>query len=182
MTFVIVSPSKPFPTVAFCGWGRAGKDEAGMFLYQNSSMIYHGSLSWVGLPVVAARLKLPQQVAWETRHLRRMEWFEILNEYRKDDPTRLVRDSLRRGDIVVGLRSKDELLACKKQGLMTHTVWIERPGIPPDPTVTYDKGDCDHVVANDGDLPRFFEKIRQWAIEQKIPGVEASLPRPAGLG
>lgn len=158
-------------TVCFSGWGRAGKDEAGMFLGQNSDLVYHGSLSWVGLQIVAKKLRLPQQVAWETRHNRRMEWFEILNDYRKDDPTKLVRDSLRSGEIVVGLRSKEELEASKAAGLLTHVIWVERPGTPQDPTVTYNKDDCDHVIANDADLPRFFEKIRKWAIEHRIPGV-----------
>src|SRR3990167_8347049 len=151
------------PTVCFCGWGRAGKDECGLYLGEITSLVYHGSLSWVGLPVVAKALGIPEQVAWDTRHARRMEWYNILNDYRRDDPSRLIKDSLKRGEIVVGVRDRLELLTAKKEGLLTHTIWVERPDTPPDPTVTYSRQDCDMILDNNGTLEDLKKTVKQWA-------------------
>lgn len=158
-----------YPTVALCGPGRAGKDEAGKFLGKNTCLTYIGSLSWVALPYMAKILGICEQEAWETRHDRRVEWYEALNEYRKDDPTRLVRDSLARGTIVVGVRDRLEIVESRREGLLTHILWIDRPGIPRDPTITYGPGDCDQVILNDGTLPEFHGQLLAWCAQHNIP-------------
>lgn len=148
-------------TVAVCGYSRAGKDEFAYQLSQVSILGYVGSLSWIALPHVSRALNLPEQRAWETRHERREEWKAILDDYRKDDPTRLIRDSLARGPIVVGIRDRVELEAAK--GLLTRTVWVHRPGGLVDPTVTYEAKDCDERIVNDEDIPYLTFKADQFA-------------------
>ncbi len=159
----------PLPTIAFCGYGRAGKDTAGEFLGRVTPLRYIGSLSWVGKSIVAKALGICEMTAWETRHQRRMEWYTILNEYRKDDPTRLIRDSLALGEIVVGVRDKAELLAAKRQGLLTHTVWIDKPGVEIDPTTTYKPEDCDCVISNHTAIEEFHGRLLDWCRKFQIP-------------
>lgn len=143
----------PRPTVAFCGHGRAGKDVAARLLVKHFEASYYGSLSWVGLPEMARRLGLPLQEAWETRHERRMEWREGLDDFRKDDPSRLIRMTLQRASVVVGVRAKVELLDAHEKKLLEHLVWVERPGTPPDPTLGYTEADAPFVrLDNDGTL------------------------------
>jgi hypothetical protein len=38
------------------------------------------------------------------------------------------------------------------EGLIKIAVWVERPGIAIDPTVTYNSSNCTHVLSNSGDL------------------------------
>ncbi len=144
------------PTVAFCGWGRAGKDTAGKFLGRVSPLRYIGSLSWVGKAEVARRLGLCEQEAWETRHDRRQDWYRI-------------RDSLALGEIVVGVRDAAELAAARSAGLITHAVWVHKPDVPKDPTTTYGPGDCDLTIRNDSTVDDFHGKLLDWFRIAEIP-------------
>lgn len=137
--------------IMFCGHGRAGKDLSAKYFADVVGARYNGSLSWTGLPVVAARLGLCHQEAWDTRHDRRMEWKAVLDDYRRADPARLVRDGLAAGPVLVGVRDGVELRAALADGLVRHAVWVNRPGTPPDPTVTYTAADCTTVLENPGD-------------------------------
>lgn len=152
------------PTVLICGRGRAGKDSAAHFLSLVTPLPYHGSSSWVGLPVVAQALNLPLEEAWRTRHQRRREWFRILNEYRKDDPSRLIREALARGPLVVGPRSGIEVETARKEGLLDHVIWIENPRAPYDPTMEFGPELADQVVYNNGEWIDFYLALIWWLV------------------
>lgn len=150
----------------FVGYGRAGKDEAASFVSKISGRRYAGSFSWAALPFVAARLGLHPQVAWETRHTMRKQWYDYCNDLRASDPTILARLVLAQGDITAGLRDKVELDACKKAGLFDRVVWIDRPGTPVDPTVTFGPEDCHQVIENKGTLSEYHETLEwMWKTE-----------------
>jgi hypothetical protein len=136
------------PTIAFCGHGRAGKDTAGRILWRKTPLVYSGSLSWAGLPYMAKVLNMCEQDAWDSRHTHRQRWKSELDRFRMDDPTRLIRMSLEKGNIVVGIRAKEELVAAKNLGLLDFAVWVHRAGVPEDPTVTYTWRDCDITLFN----------------------------------
>jgi hypothetical protein len=157
------------PTVAFCGHGRAGKDTAAMFLAKVSPLRYAGSMSWWAKAYIAARLGICEQEAWDTRHQRRMEWKQLLNEYRANDPTRLLRDTLAHADIVPGPREEYEIIAGKKQGLLTHVVWVVNPRVRPDPTVLYGPEACDVSVVNDDSRQVFEDRLLDLFRVLKLP-------------
>ena len=138
--------------IAFCGHGRSGKDTAAFIFSKLTGLKYAGSASWVCKNIVANVLDLPEQTAWETRHERRMDWYSILNEYRKDDPTKLVKLCLNQAKIITGIRDLIELKSCLEKGYIKYAVWVDRPGIDPDPTLTYNSSDCTHILENSGDL------------------------------
>jgi hypothetical protein len=143
----------------FVGYGRAGKDEAAAYVAKRTGLRYAGSTSWAVLPYMAARLGLHPQVAWETRHTMRKQWYEMCNELRAPDATILARMVLQSGDITAGVRDIVEITAIKKAKLFDEIVWIERPGTPVDPTVTFTSEDCDRVLWNDGTLEEFRAKL-----------------------
>ena len=149
--------------ILFCGYGRAGKDEAAAYLAKITGLRYAGSFSWAALPYVAARLGLHPQVAWETRHQHRAAWYNYCNDLRASDPTILARMVIAQGDIAAGLRDKVELDAIKAERLFDKIIWVERPGIPADPTVTFSPRDCDALLANDGTLEEFHQEIARYA-------------------
>lgn len=151
--------------ILFCGYGRVGKDEAAAYLAKITGLRYAGSFSWAALPYVAARLGLHPQVAWETRHSHREQWYNYCNDLRASDPTILARMVLAQGDIAAGIRHKVELEAVSKAKLFDRIVWIERPGVPVDPTVTFDRLNpaIDFTLFNTGTLPEFHDSLRSIA-------------------
>lgn len=154
--------------VAVVGHGRSGKDTAAEFLGQLTGLRYVGSTSWIGLDYMASRLGLCPMTAWETRHAHRVRWKQYLDEYRADDPAKLVRLSLERGEIVSGIRDRCELVAAREHGLVRHIVWIQRD-VPVDPTVTFTMQDCDWVIRNDADLDTFRARVAFWAGSVGLP-------------
>jgi hypothetical protein len=93
-----------------------------------------------------------------TRHKERKFWYEWANEYRKDDPAKLAKKCLEKGDMVIGLRDKLELQACKDANLFDLIIWIER-NVEPDPTVTFSRDDCDVIIDNNGTISQLQKKL-----------------------
>ena len=147
--------------IAFCGHGRSGKDTSAFVFSKLTGLPYLGSMSWMGKGIVAQALDLPEQTAWDTRHNRRMEWFNILNQHRSNDPTWLVRRCLESAKVLSGIRDFKELKSSLERGYIKYAVWVDRPGIDPDPTVTYNSSDCTHVLDNSGDLNFLNKQIYQ---------------------
>jgi len=146
------------PTIAICGPGRSGKDEAARWLAANTPLRLGPTTSQVIAPHVAARLGLDVASVFEKRHENRQLWFEIGNCLRETDPAFLVRECLAKGDIAVGLRNADEVMAARAERLVDLFVWIDRE-VPPDPTQTFGAELCDVIVSNRGSLDEFFLKL-----------------------
>lgn len=155
--------------VLFCGYGRAGKDTAAMHLAKVTGLRYAGSFSWAALPHMAKFLGLHPCQAWEQRHQNRQVWKDELDRLRASDQCHLARLVIDEGDVAAGLRDKLEIDAVRAEKLFNHIVWVHRPGTPVDPTVTYSPGDCDSTILNSGGLFEFYEAIKTWAIQNKIP-------------
>lgn len=146
--------------IAILGLGRVGKDTAGAYIGNHSSLRYMGSTSNIICPIIAKHLGISEKEAWTTRHDgdNRMFWYNFCNEYRRDDPTKLARISLEVSDMVVGLRDKREFDACKEAGLFDLTIWINRD-VAPDPTVTFRREDCDVIIDNTGSFEQYYHKL-----------------------
>jgi len=159
----------PIETLLFCGYGRAGKDEAASTIGRITYLPYAGSFSWAVLPLVAKALGIHPQVAWETRHANREFWYRKCNELRANDPTLLARMVLEQGKVSAGIRDKVEIDAVKAAHLFGRIIWIDRPGTPVDPTVTFGPGDCDEILLNDGDLEKFHVSLFELAVNLRLP-------------
>jgi len=147
--------------VAVLGYGRAGKDTAAMWLGMHVyGCHYVGSTSDVVNPLIARERGMTPEENWATRHQNRKFWYDWCNEFRKDDPTKIARATMETGgNIIVGLRDKAELEACRNAKLFGIVIWVDNPRVPPDPTVTFTRSDCDIVVDNDGSFAKFFSKL-----------------------
>jgi hypothetical protein len=88
----------------------------------------------------------------------RDKWFRYLNEFRADDKTKLVRLVLEKSDFVCGIRSGVELQAAKDERLLDLVVWVDRPGVPVDPTVEFGKTEADVIILNDGTLVDYHKR------------------------
>jgi hypothetical protein len=112
---------------------------------------------------MAKRLGLHSDEAYARRHEDRQLWYEYLNEFRRDDPSKLIQLVLQTSDIVCGVRDREEMFAARREGLVDLLVWVHRPQAPLDTTVTYSRSDCDIVIDNDGTIPQFHTRIRNLA-------------------
>lgn len=66
---------------------------------------------------------------------------------------------LAQSDIVVGLRSGEEVRACVEAGVVDLTVWIDNPRVEPDPTVEFAQADCDITIVNAGTLADYHQRL-----------------------
>jgi hypothetical protein len=156
------------------GHSRAGKDTACGYLAEVTGLRFAGSTSRYLARYVAARLGVPEPEAYRTRHRDRNLWNRVGNELRRRDPGLLVRESLAHAEIVAGARAREEITACRREGLVDLIVWVANDRVPRDSTVKFDEADCDAVVANHGSLEEFRERLLQLAREAGLP------LRPAG--
>lgn len=156
-------------TICFVGWGRAGKDEAGAFCHEHLGLKYAGSTSWQAIPFMSEFLGRHPMHVWEQRHQHRQMWKDYLDELRRGDETLLIEMALAGGEVIAGIRGKDEVDAARAKDLFSHVVWVERPGIPRDPTVTFGPEDATDYIRNDGSLRRFHKNIVVWAHSVCLP-------------
>jgi hypothetical protein len=145
------------------GHGRSGKDAAGSYLSSRCrGLKYCGSLSWFALPHIAKALDIAPQIAWEQRHDNRKFWYDECNWLRRDDPLFLVRLALQQGNLITGMRDRVELDIAKREGIFSHILWIYRPDVPTDSTLTFSTNDATDILWNTGTLEKFHDSLDCW--------------------
>lgn len=149
--------------ILIVGHGRSGKDTAADLLHGKGRLLNAGSLSWHALPFMAKELGITPQKAWDERHAKRQFWKDHLDTLRAHDTLFLVKLALKHGNIVTGLRAREEMDAAQASGLFSSIVWIERPGTPVDPTVCFGPQDSTDILHNTGTLEDFEAKLLTWA-------------------
>jgi hypothetical protein len=167
--------------ILICGHGRAGKDTAAMFLSKLTGIPYAGSTSWAAKELVAKKLGIHPQEAWENRHLYRSQWKQICDRARRNDQTLLMHRALESVNydlsagisvgwkgIVVGVRDIKEINAAKEQKLFDRILWIDNMNVPHDSTVTFCALDCDESICNDGTLEEFRLTLFRWTLDNGL--------------
>lgn len=155
------------PIIAIVGPSRAGKDTAAEYLRDHTTLRYLGGCSFTGCKHVAIKLNLSWKEAWRTRHERKDEWYKILNEYRKDDPTKLIRECLEHSDIVCGIRDYTEIIEAKFEKLIDLVIWINR-NVASDSVLTFGPEVSDITIDNYDTFHSYYRKLTSLA---KVLGV-----------
>lgn len=149
---------KTRPWVMLGGHSRCGKDEAAKAL-RTLGFRFTASLSRTALPMIALDRGEPEESCYESRHQAQPWWRGWLDGLRESDPTLLLKLALVENDILVGVRSRRELLAGKAVGLFDWSYWIDRD-VPEDLTLEYRAEDCDAVLCNYGnDLAAWHQSV-----------------------
>lgn len=155
--------------ILIVGNGRAGKDTACEYLAKVTQLRFAGTTSIYLAKYVAARLGVSDEEAYKTRHLNRNFWHRVGNEIRRQDPGRLIRESLQNAEIVGGIRDLEEIAVCKREHLIDLIVWIENKRVPRDSTVTFSEKDCDIVIQNHWTLEDFSQRLLRFARFAGLP-------------
>ncbi len=149
--------------LAIVGPGRSGKDEVAAWFARNTRLRYGGSTSEVIAPHAAKALGLSVAEAFARRHEDRDLWHRLGIELRKHDHAALARAVLKRGDLVVGVRDRVEMETVLAERLVDLAVWIDRPGIPDDPTLEYGPELCDVTIQNHWGLTELHGRLKKFA-------------------
>jgi hypothetical protein len=99
---------------------------------------------------------------FEDRVNHRAEWKELICDYNKDDRARLAKDILKDSDCYVGMRDRDEINECMRQGLFDIIIWVDASErLPQEPASSFniDKTCADIIVENNGTYEEFREKV-----------------------
>lgn len=156
------------PVVAFNGYGRAGKDTAAEYVGKltRERVIYGGSSSWRGMPIMAAMVGIPAEELYKIRHLHRDFMIKAFHAIRGDDYSFLVRLALGAADIVVGVRGEMELDEIVRQKIVHLNVWVDNRRVEVDKTVEYSAEDCDVIIPNHGSKLDYYERVNRlaWAV------------------
>lgn len=148
-------PQKVFPAVAFVGPRGCGKDFCAELLrLQFSGLTYHGSTSTVIIAALAQHTGLSPGVLRVNKNALRGVLYHFGRGLcaANKDPAFLVRTQFCAGaNILAGLRSYEELLACRQAQLVDLVLWVERPDCYEDgATLQFCAKECDLVLRNDG--------------------------------
>lgn len=154
------------PKLLLIGYARHGKDTAAQML----SDIY-------GFKFTSSSWFVAQEVLWdawgcavyptieemfEDRVNHRVLWMQMISAYNTPDKTRTARTMFERGfDMYVGMRRLDELLACRKAGIVDHIIWVDRSKhLPPEIGSTDIHAEhADIILDNNGDLGDLEENV-----------------------
>jgi hypothetical protein len=150
-------------TLGIMGPGRAGKDEAAEWLAANTTLTYAGTTSVAISREVARREGISFAESHAQRHARRAYWRSLGDEMRKDNPSALAEEMLQDSTLLVGVRARVEMQAVIEKKLCDLVVWVDRPGIPVDPTLEFGPELCDLTIHNWWDVPEYLRRWRNLA-------------------
>lgn len=146
--------------ILIVGMGRHGKDCLAQILKDGWGLNFASS-SWAACEeAVYPSLKGKYgynsiEECFNDRANHRAEWKELITQYNSPDKTRLARKILENNTIYVGLRCKEELIACQKEGLFDAIVWVEanlRKEPEPLSSNTITRDMANYVVDNNGSI------------------------------
>lgn len=159
MKDIMNTQSQPNPKILIIGHGRHGKDSVAKIIQLFYGLTYISSSEFCAEKLMYPRLKdkygyKSAKECFADRANHRSEWYDIISDYCKEDPSQLGRDIFEVSDIYCGLRNKREFHALKNQGIFDICIWVDRSDhLPPEPkdSMTLEPWMADFVIDNNGD-------------------------------
>jgi hypothetical protein len=158
---------KQFPRLLILGSARHGKDSFAEILNEQFGLKYQSSSQASADIFLYDALKdkygykTPEE-CFEDRVNHRAEWKQMICDYNKDDRARLAKGILKNSDCYVGMRDREEINECMRQGLFDIIVWVdasERLPLEPASSFDIDKTFAHIIFENNGTLEEFKDKV-----------------------
>lgn len=105
--------------------------------------------------------KTPEE-CFEDRVNHRAEWKTMICHYNKDDRAKLAKEILKNSDCYVGMRDREEINECMRQGLFDIIIWVDASDrLPLESSDSFDiDKTCAHIIIeNNGTFEEFKEKV-----------------------
>ena len=99
---------------------------------------------------------------FEDRVNHRAEWKQLICDYNKDDRATLAKGILKHSDCYVGMRDREEINECMRQGLFDIIIWVdasERLPLEDPSSFDIDKTCADIIIENNGTFEQFKDKV-----------------------
>ncbi len=153
------------PKIFVIGHGRHGKDTVGEIIQEICGLTFESSSMFCAEHVVTPWLEKlgitygSLDECYEDRVNHRMEWYNAIRDFNKEDESRLSAAIFNKYDMYVGIRSRIEFLAARN--LSDLSIWVEASTRVPqvDPTCKILATDCDIIIDNNGTEEELREKM-----------------------
>jgi hypothetical protein len=153
--------------ILLIGHARHAKDTVAELIHKHHGLTFKSSSQAAAEIFIYDALRdkygyqTPEQ-CFVDRMNRREEWFNLIADYNREDPTRLCREILATNDMYVGMRSKREIDACRP--LFDLIIGVYCPFRPLEPFTSF-KIDVfemsDIIIPNAGSLEDLEEKVKR---------------------
>lgn len=153
----------PFLPLAIVGPGGCGKDTVATWFRDHCGVRFTGGTSSVIAREVARRDGISLDAALANRRCERERWRAVGDALCRDDPAALVRALVPDQDVIVGPRRRREINEARRHRLVQCVVWIDRPGLPRDPTLEFGPELADLFIPNHRDLGYLFSWLTRTA-------------------
>ena len=153
------------PKIFVIGHGRHGKDTVGEIIQEICGLTFESSSMFCAEHVVTPWLEKlgitydSLDECYEDRVNHRMEWYDAIRDFNKEDESKLSAAIFNKYDMYVGIRSRVEFLAARH--LSDLSIWVEASTRVPqiDPTCKILPTDCDIIIDNNGTEEELREKM-----------------------
>lgn len=150
-----------WPRILVIGSGRHGKDAVCELLQQEYNLRFTSSSRFCAERVMMPYFQqsdvvyMTAEECFHDRHNHRVAWYNAIREFNLPDGTTLARAILEDNDVYCGMRSKEELFACRNAGIFDHVIWVDRSKrVPPEGALScsVEPWMADYVIDNNGDM------------------------------
>lgn len=153
--------------VLVLGYKQSGKDTAAEYWRDTFGMTFKSS-SWAAGEIFIFDYLMykygytSKEECFADRVHRRAEWYDLICDYNKYDPTRLAKEILTKTGAYIGMRSKEEVQACIEQKIFDLIIWIDaekRVGKESSDSCTVTEEYADIIIDNNGTEKEFKDRL-----------------------
>jgi dephospho-CoA kinase len=156
-----------FKKMLIIGHQRHGKDSLAEIMNEEFGLTFISSSQAAADIFIYDKLKdqygyKTSVECFEDRVNHRQEWYEAICGYNKDDRAKLAKRILEMADCYVGMRDRDEISECIKQGLFDIIIWVDGSGrLPLEDASSFniDKNCADIIIDNNDDYKTFRKRV-----------------------
>ena len=159
--------SRKFPTILIIGHGQHGKDTVAEYFADTFGLTYKSSSEAAAEIFIYDELKDKYgykdfSECFEDRINHRPEWYRLITEYNSVDRAKLAKGILFNNQCYVGMRDRDEITECIRQGIFDIIIWVDAskrfPQESPD-SFNIDVSCADFIIDNNGTFGELKEKL-----------------------
>ena len=156
-----------FKKMLILGHMRHGKDSLAEIMNEEYGLTFKSSSQAAADIFLYDTLKdkygytTPEE-CFEDRVNHRAEWKQLICDYNKDDRAKLAKGILEQSDCYVGMRDREEINECMRQGLFDIIIWVdasERLPLEDPSSFDIDKTCADIIIENNRTFEEFKEKV-----------------------
>lgn len=171
-----MSQTNSKPKLLIIGNARHGKDTVCEILRDNHGYTFESSSRFCSKAFLYSKLKDiyeydSEEACYADRHNHRVEWYDAICEYNKNDSARLGKSIFLTNDIYCGLRSKKEYHSLKNNKVFDYAIWVDRSDHLPTESkasMTLEQWMADYTIDNNGSLEDLVRNVKDLVVTLEL--------------